>query len=234
MIESSLVSGPRVHSADPPPFRLLVFDWDGTLMDSVASILACTQAAIRDTGLGNMPDERIRHTIGLGMREAIETLYPGCGEVRFHQIIDRYRDHWYSTYRDRPVLFPGVSEMLARLLSRGYLLAVATGKSRRGLEQALAQSGVGGCFVVTRTADEARSKPHPQMLLDILDELGIAAGSALMVGDSTHDLRMARSAGTPSIAVCNGSETRAELVSLGPLACLEKVVELPDWLTRPR
>jgi phosphoglycolate phosphatase len=123
--------------ADANPFRLLVFDWDGTLMDSIGSIVTCTQAAIRELGLRQMSDEAIRGTIGLGLRETIEALSPGCGEETFGRILECYRRHWTATYRDMPLLFPGAGEMLRGLAAEGYLLAVATGKSRRGLEYSL-------------------------------------------------------------------------------------------------
>src|SRR5215213_6022875 len=153
------------------PFRLLVFDWDGTLMDSIGTIVACTQATIRELELGGLPEKTIRGTIGLGLRETIDILSPGCGEDLYGEILDCYRKHWVATYRDMPPLFAGVEGMLRDLAEDGYLLAVATGKSRRGLEYALEQTGLRGVFHATRTVDEAFSKPHPQMLLDILDDL---------------------------------------------------------------
>lgn len=218
--------------ADPNPFRLLVFDWDGTLMDSIGTIVACTQATIRELELGELPEQTIRGTIGLGLRETIDILSPGCGEEMYGQILECYRKHWHATYRDMPLLFSGVGEMLRGLADEGYLLAVATGKSRRGLDYALDQTGLGTLFHATRTADEAFSKPHPQMLLDILDELGVEPREAVMIGDTTYDLEMARSARTPSVGVCSGGHFREELERLGPLACLDDVVELAPWLAK--
>lgn len=212
------------------PFRLLVFDWDGTLMDSIGSIVACTRATLEDLGLPGLPDEKIRGTIGLGLRETVEVLWPGGGEEVFSQVLECYRKHWLATWRDLPLLFDGVPEMLAELAADGYLLAVATGKSRRGLNHVLEQTGLAGLFHATRTVDEAFSKPHPQMLLDILDELGVKAGDAVMIGDTTYDLEMARSAGTASVGVCTGSHCREELERFGPVACLEGVVGLREWL----
>jgi phosphoglycolate phosphatase len=217
-------------SADMSSLRLLVFDWDGTLMDSIGPIVACTQAAIRELELGPVPEETIRGTVGLGLRETIEVLSPGCGEQLFGRILEGYRKHWYATYRDMPLLFSGVGEMLRSLAGEGYLLAVATGKSRRGLDYVLEQTGLRELFQVTRTADEAFSKPHPQMLLDILDELGVAPREAVMIGDTTYDLEMARSARTHAIGVCSGGHGREELLRLEPLACLDQVVELAPWL----
>ena len=212
------------------PPRLLVFDWDGTLMDSVGTIVACTQEVARELGLGETPEQRIRTTIGLGLRESIDAIVPGCDDALFARIIDSYRRHWHSTFRDLPLLFSGVGEMLRGLAKEGYLLAVATGKSRRGLDHALEQTGLRDLFHATRTVDEAFSKPHPQMLLDILDDLGVRAAEAVMVGDTTFDLEMARNAGTGGIGVCSGSHCREELQRLTPLACLDGVVELREWL----
>jgi phosphoglycolate phosphatase len=219
-------------SSDPKSFRLLVFDWDGTLMDSIGPIVACTQTTIRELGLGELPERTIRGTIGLGLRETVEILSPGCGEELYGEILDCYRKHWVATYRDVPPLFAGVEGMLRDLAEDGYLLAVATGKSRRGLEYALEQTGLREVFHATRTVDEAFSKPHPQMLLDILDDLGVPAKAAVMIGDTTYDLEMARSARTPSIGVCTGSHSREELLGFEPVVCLDQVVDLRAWLAK--
>ncbi|HKV07417.1 MAG TPA: HAD-IA family hydrolase [Thermoanaerobaculia bacterium] len=217
-------------SFDSKNIRLLVFDWDGTLMDSIGPIVACTQTTIRELGLGELPEKTIRGTIGLGLRETIDILSPGCGEELYGEILECYRKHWVATYRDVPPLFAGVEGMLRGLAEDGYLLAVATGKSRRGLEYALAQTGLHGIFHATRTVDEAFSKPHPQMLLDILDDLGVPPAEAVMIGDTTYDLEMAKNARTPSIGVCTGSHGREELESFGPVVCLDQVVDLAAWL----
>ncbi|HJX29477.1 MAG TPA: HAD-IA family hydrolase [Thermoanaerobaculia bacterium] len=211
-------------------FRLLVFDWDGTLMDSIGSIVACTRATLEDLGLPGLPDEKIRGTIGLGLRETVDVLWPGGGDEVFSQVLECYRKHWLATWRDLPILFEGVPEMLAELAADGYLLAVATGKSRRGLDHVLEQTGLADLFHATRTVDEAFSKPHPQMLLDILDELGVPARDAVMIGDTTYDLEMARSAGTASVGVCTGSHCREDLERFGPVVCLDGVVGLREWL----
>lgn len=216
------------------PPRLLVFDWDGTLMDSIGTIVACAQAMIRELKLEELPEETIRGTIGLGLRETIEVLVPGCDDALFETVVEAYRRHWHEAFRDRPVLFAGVEEMLRGLSEEGYLLAVATGKSRRGLDFSLEQTGLGPLFHATRTADEAFSKPHPQMLFDILNDLGLRPADALMIGDSTFDLEMARNAGTGGIGVCTGSHCREKLLQLEPLACLERVVDLPGWLAAAR
>jgi len=217
---------------DANAFRLLIFDWDGTLMDSIGTIVACTQAAVRELGLREISDDTIRGTVGLGLRETVEVLSPGSDEQLCGRILEGYRRHWFSTYRDMPLLFDGVRDMLRQLSEEGYLLAVATGKGRRGLDYALEQTGLQEIFHATRTADETFSKPHPQMLLDILDQLGVTAGEAVMVGDTTYDLEMARSARMDSVGVCSGGHGREELERLGPLACLDQVIELSPWLAR--
>ncbi len=211
-------------------FHLLVFDWDGTLMDSVGSIVECTRATIRELALGEPVEATIRGTVGLGLRETIDRLVPGCDDALYPRVLDCYRRHWLETYRDLPVLFAGVREMLAELHAAGYLLAVATGKTRRGLDHVLEQTALGGLFHATRTADEALSKPHPQMLLDILDDLGVLPASALMVGDSIWDLQMASNAGSAAVAVLTGAHSRDELAAQRPTVCLPTVADLPAWL----
>ena len=217
---------------DLSAFRLLVFDWDGTLMDSIGAIAACTRAVVRELGLREVADETIRGTIGLGLRETMDVLSPGCDDAMLGRIVECYRKHWTATYRDLPLLFAGVGEMLRDLAAEGYLLAVATGKSRRGLEYVLDQTGLRATFHATRTADEAFSKPHPQMLLDILDDLGVPPQEAMMVGDTTYDLEMARSARMAAVGVCTGGHPREELERLRPLACLDRVIDLAPWLAR--
>jgi phosphoglycolate phosphatase len=213
-----------------PALELLVFDWDGTLMDSVGSIVGCTQAVIAELGLGEADETTIRGTVGLGLRETVDTLVPGCDDALYDTVLECYRRHWVATFRDRPLLFPGVLAMLGDLQQSGYLLAVATGKSRRGLEHAFDQTGLRGQFHASRTADEALSKPHPQMLLDILDQLGVRPRAALMAGDSVYDLRMAANAGAHGAAVLSGAHGRAELTAESPRVLLEQIVELPAWL----
>ncbi len=213
-----------------PALKLLVFDWDGTLMDSVGSIVGCTQAVIAELGLGEADEPTIRGTVGLGLRETVDTLVPGCDDALYDVVLECYRQHWVATFRDLPLLFPGVRGMLGDLAQTGYLLAVATGKSRRGLEHAFDQTGLRGHFHASRTADEALSKPHPQMLLDILDLLGVRPRAALMAGDSIYDVRMAANAGTHGAAVLSGAHGRAELAAEAPRVLLGQIVELPAWL----
>jgi phosphoglycolate phosphatase len=213
-------------------YRLLVFDWDGTLLDSIGPIVACTQAAMRELGVGaeGPSAAAIRDAIGLGLRESLELFFPGLGDDDLARVHAVYRDLWWGTYRDQTRLFPGVPALLARLEAAGYLLAVATAKSRRGLEHDLRATGVGPHFVATRTVDEAPSKPHPQMLLDLLDATGSHPHEAVMIGDTAHDLEMARAARVDSVAVASGSHPRERLRAAAPRALLPGVWELEAWL----
>jgi phosphoglycolate phosphatase len=220
-----------VTSTAPGPFNLLVFDWDGTLLDSIASIVECTQQALRDLGLPPVPDEQIRGAIGLGLRETVERFAPGCDEETFQAIVETYGRHWLETYSHQPRLFPGVPALLEKLQQEGYLLGLATAKGRGGLNRDLEATGMGKFFLATRTVDEARSKPHPQMILDIADELGVTIDRTLMIGDTIHDLEMAHNASAAAVAVSSGSESRAVLEQARPLVCLERVTELPTWLS---
>jgi phosphoglycolate phosphatase len=211
-------------------FRLLVFDWDGTLMDSIGSIVACAHAAAAELGLPAAPEEALRAAIGLGLADTIERLLPGAAPEEAQRMMETYRRHWLATYRHRPRLFPGAAEALAELERAGYLLALATGKGRRGLDLDLAATGLAGRFAATRTADQGLAKPHPRMLLELLDELGAGAAESLMIGDSRWDLEMAAAAGVPAVAVATGTWPREELAGYGPLATLGGVAELPAWL----
>ncbi len=213
-------------------FRLLVFDWDGTLMDSIGSIVECARAAALELGVEPAAEEVMRSAVGLGLADTIERLLPGAGPDQARRMVEAYRRHWVETYRERPRLYPQTAEVLDELGRSGYLLALATGKGRRGLEHDLAATGLAGRFLATRTADDAPSKPHPKMLLDLLDELGAGPAESLMIGDSRWDLEMARNAGVGSVAVATGTWPRHELAGYGPLATLGGVAELPEWLRR--
>lgn len=214
------------------PYSLLIFDWDGTLLDSIASIVGCTQTTLEELEIEPVEEARIRGAIGLGIRETVEHLAPGCDDELFHRIREVYRRHWFATYSRRPVLFAGVKRTLRQLAGRGYLLAVATAKGRKGLLQDLAATGLADLFQATRTMDEAPSKPDPRMLLDILEELDVEARDALMIGDTTYDLEMAANAGIAAVAVSTGSHSRATLDGAGALDCLGGVTELVSWLDR--
>ena len=211
-------------------FQLVVFDWDGTLMDSIASIIECSQTTLDELSLPRVDDDVIRGAIGLGLREIVERLAPDCEEETFRQIVETYRRLWFGVYSYQPRLFSDVAGTLETLRGHGYLLAVATAKSRGGLNRDLRATGQEDVFRATRTEDESRSKPHPQMILDILDELGVKPPQTLMVGDTTHDLEMAHSAGAHAAAVGTGSHSREVLLKASPLVYFDRVGELPWWL----
>ncbi len=210
-------------------FELLVFDWDGTLMDSAAAIVAAIQAACRDLGVEAPPDERARHVIGLGLGDALRHAVPNLPEARYPQMVERYRYHYLS--RDHELtLFAGAGELVAELAADGFMLAVATGKSRLGLDRALKVSGLGPYFHDSRCADECHSKPHPQMLEELMAAFAVAPERTLMIGDTTHDLQMAKNAGVAALAVDYGAHPAAALDALEPLARLQAVEELRQWL----
>lgn len=210
-------------------FELIVFDWDGTLLDSAAAIVSSIQAACRDLGLPEPSPSRARHVIGLGLGDALRHAVPALPKRDYPRMVERYRHHYLS--RDHELtLFPGVFEMIESLAARGQLLAVATGKSRVGLNRALAHSGLGPFFHATRCADECFSKPHPAMLEQLMDELGVSPERTLMVGDTTHDLQMAKNAGVAGLAVSFGAHPREALEAEQPLACLSTPQDLAAWL----
>ncbi|MBK1656180.1 HAD-IIIA family hydrolase [Allochromatium vinosum] len=212
-------------------FELIVFDWDGTLMDSEARIVTCIQAAFRDLGLPEPVREVARDVIGLGLDEAMERLLPtGEAELRA-KVVVQYRRHFLGGDQSPSELFPGARETLDWMTEQGYRLAVATGKSRTGLNKALDETGLHGVFHATRTADETFSKPHPQMLLELMDELGARAGETLMIGDTEYDLQMANNAGVRSLAVCYGVHEPGRLLACEPLACLDSLWAIRDWLS---
>lgn len=215
-------------------YRLLVFDWDGTLMDSEARIVACLQAAAADLEIAIPSPERARDIIGLGLREAIDRLFPDLGEASQALAVERYRHHFLGDDLAPSVLFPGVPETLRLLADDGYLLGVATGKSRRGLDKVLEETGLGRLFHATRCADETFSKPHPQMLEDVMDRVGAWPSETLMVGDTEYDMQMARNARTHGLAVSYGVHDASRLLAEGALACLDTLAELPGWLAGRR
>jgi phosphoglycolate phosphatase len=210
-------------------FELVVFDWDGTLMDSEAHIVNSMQRALADLQLPSRSRDSVRDIIGLGLREAMEKLLPGEDDSVYQSLTDRYRYHFLADDPCQP--FDGAEAVLQALQEAGYLLAVATGKGRPGLDRVLESTGFGRYFVETRCADEARSKPHPQMLQDIMDTLATAPEQTLMVGDTEYDLQMANAARTAALGVDYGVHARERLLACQPLACLSSIQELPDWLT---
>jgi phosphoglycolate phosphatase len=215
-----------------PRHELIIFDWDGTLMDSVAKIVRCFASALEDAGAPDPGEDAIRHIIGLGLGEAVAELLPDRDSALRDQVVERYRQHFLHLDQTGMELFPGVHAGLEVLSAQGYLLAIATGKARRGLDRVLHDTGTAHLFCATRCADEAFSKPHPRMLEDILEQVGLEADRALMVGDTTYDMQMARHAGMDRLAVTYGVHGRELLVEHDPLACLDSFTEVYEWLQR--
>jgi phosphoglycolate phosphatase len=213
-------------------FKLIVFDWDGTLMDSEDKIVHCIRAAFGDVGESPPTREASRNIIGLGLSEAMAELWPAADDSQRGRVVERYRHHFLNADDTPSPLFPGARELVGWLYDCGYLLAVATGKSRPGLDLALEGAGIGDRFHTTRCADETFSKPHPEMLLQIMDELGVPGSDTLMVGDTEYDLQMAQNAGASALAVCHGVHERERLLQQRPLDCLETLHDMRPWLQR--
>lgn len=210
-------------------YELIVFDWDGTLLDSAGAIVQAIQASCRDLGLAVPDDNRARHVIGLGLVDAMRHAVPDLRVDQYQAMVDRYRFHYLSGDHQL-TLFDGVPQMLERLRAAGHILAIATGKSRVGLDRALDHSGLRSMFQASRCADECHSKPHPQMLEELTAEFGIAATSTVMIGDTSHDLLMASNAGVDALAVTYGAHPHEHLLEHKPVACLRSVRELDQWL----
>jgi phosphoglycolate phosphatase len=210
-------------------FDLIVFDWDGTLYDSTGLIVQCIQAACRDIGAPVPGHREAAYVIGLGLQDALRHAAPGLAPERYPEMVARYRHHYFAQ-QDALVLFPGVLDMLQALRERSHLLAVATGKARRGLDLALANAQLHGIFDATRTADETASKPHPLMLHELMAELDVPPERTLMVGDTTHDLQLASNAGTASVGVSYGAHEPAAFSAHGPLHVAHSTAELRQWL----
>ena len=211
-------------------FDLIVFDWDGTLFDSTMLIVRCIQNACRDIGVPVPSDEAAAYVIGLGLHDALQHVVPGLAPARYPELGQRYRHHYIASQHEL-LLFPGTPEMLQALKARQHLLAVATGKNRRGLDDALQHSQLHGMFDATRTADETASKPHPLMLQELMAELGVAPERTLMIGDTTHDLQLAINAGTPRVAVSYGAHGPEAFEAHSPLYVAESTAALQRWLT---
>lgn len=210
--------------------KLIVFDWDGTLMDSAAHIVSCLQNAIVELNLEPRTDDEVKNIIGLGLREALLALYPRATDKELSTLVARYREHFFDQQTDPCELFLGAKELIQELEAKDYYLAVATGKGRNGLDKVLKETGMGAFFPITRCADEAHSKPHPKMMLDIIDYYGIEANEAIMVGDTEYDLQMANNAEALSVAVSYGVHEKQRLLDCKPLTCLDSVNDLHSWL----
>ena len=211
-------------------YSLIVFDWDGTLIDSAGGIVHCIQSAARDLGLAVPERSRASHVIGLGLADSLRYAVPGLPAERYTEFAAQYRKH-YLALQDSMLLFPGVLNLLESLAGERRL-AIATGKSRKGLDRALQFENLGRFFSASRCADETHSKPHPAMLLELMEELDVEAGSVLMVGDTSHDLDMAKAAGVDALAVTYGAHPEQGLRACGPLDCVPDVSSLSEWLTK--
>ena len=213
----------------PLNFDLIAFDWDGTLFDSTQIIVRSIQLAVADVG-GTVPsNEAASYVIGLGLMEALAHAAPDVPQARYPELGKRYRHH-YAVHQNDITLFEGVVPLLLELKERGHLLTVATGKSRRGLDEALQAVELKGCFDSSRTADETAGKPHPRMLHELMSEFGVKPERTLMIGDTTHDLQMALNAGCASVGVSYGAHEPSAFEPLKPRVVAHSVQELQRWL----
>jgi phosphoglycolate phosphatase len=213
----------------PRQFDLIAFDWDGTLFDSTKIITRCIQAAVRDVGGAVPSDKDASYVIGMALMQALAHAAPDVPKEKYPELGARYRHH-YLAHQDDIVLFDGVLAMLNDLKERHHWLAVATGKSRRGLDDALQVVELRGMFNSSRTADETAGKPHPRMLQELMREFGVDPERTLMIGDTTHDLQMALNAGCASVGVSYGAHEPDAFHALNPRLVAHSVQELHDWL----
>jgi phosphoglycolate phosphatase len=210
-------------------YPLIVFDWDGTIIDSTGTIAECIQQAAAEMGLPVPHDERARHVIGLGLHDSLRHAVPELPASRYSDFVALYRKYFLAR-EDTMKLFPGMSGLLSRLQKK-HVLAIATGKSRRGLDRALDAGGLRQYFAASRCADETNPKPHPAMLMELMDELEKERDEILMIGDTSHDLEMARAAGVDALAVTYGAHREEGLRACSPLECFASVAALDAWLT---
>ena len=215
------------------PYKLVVFDWDGTLVDSLARIVQSMQGAAIDLGIPPRTRDEVHDIIGLALDQAIARLYPALTADGIRQMHDRYAHHYIEGDQCPSPFYDGVPDLLQQLHGHGVLLSVATGKSRKGLDRIMQAHAVEPLFHSTRCADETRSKPEPDMLLEILDIHGIRQRDAVMIGDTEFDLEMAARAGVDAIGVTWGAHDINRLLRHGPRACVNTVGELSGWLQSP-
>jgi len=210
-------------------FDLIVFDWDGTLFDSTALIARCIQAACADVGVPVPSDADASYVIGMNLIEALQHAAPDLPRERYKELGERYRHHYFAKQHEI-VLFEGTLPMLRALKARNHWLGIATGKSRRGLDEALHTVQLQGVFDATRTADETASKPNPQMLLELMREFGVDAERTLMIGDTTHDLQLAANAGTAAVGVSYGAHAHESFAGFEARHVAHSVPDLHAWL----
>ena len=209
-------------------YRLLVFDWDGTIIDSASTIAECIRDASRELGLEVPERERASHVIGLGLHDAMRIAVPSLPAQRYPEFVASYRKHFLAR-KDSMQLFEGMRALLAELSAK-HLLAVATGKGRAGLDRDLEYHALKPLFAASRCADETNPKPHPAMLVELMEQLSVQKEHSLMIGDTSHDLKMARAAGVDALAVTYGAHPEDSLRACGPLDCFSSVVQLREWL----
>ncbi len=212
-----------------PRYALIVFDWDGTLLDSAHGIATSIQESSREMGLTVPSSEQARHVIGLGLQDSLRIAVPDLPVRDYPAFVELYRKHFRAREADM-VLFPGVPELLSKLREAGHVLAVATGKSRQGLDRAFAATGLGSLFSASRCADETTPKPDPAMLRELMVELAHPPERLLMIGDTSHDLDMAASAGVDAVGVTYGAHPEASLRARGPKGLVSSIAELRAWL----
>ncbi len=213
-------------------FKLLVFDWDGTLMDSEARIINSMRHAIAEVRVPPHHDSQLRNIIGLSLNKAVQTLYPDADSATIEGLIEAYRRYFLKVDQTPSDLFMGVRDVLPLLKKQGYLLAVATGKARTGLDKVFDITGIADFFDTSRCADETLSKPHPQMLMEIMADLDVTGRETLMIGDTEYDMQMSHNAGTHALAVSYGVHDLPRLLKLWPLGHIDDIKELPAWLEK--
>ncbi|MBL1319917.1 MAG: HAD-IA family hydrolase [Methylophaga sp.] len=210
-------------------YELIVFDWDGTLMDSTGHIVTCMQQAIKQLELSPLADSAISHIIGLGLTEAALELYPDASREMIEQLANTYKQIWLNSSFD-PLLFDNAFSLIKQLNEKEYFLGVATGKSRRGLNRVLQNTALSDFFHATRCADECHSKPHPQMLEELIDYCGVAPKATLMIGDTEYDLQMAHNAGADSLGISHGAHSTKLLKACQPLDIVDDLFQAQQWL----
>lgn len=210
-------------------YQLIVFDWDGTLMDSTGHIVSCMQQAITQLALPPLDNSAVSHIIGLGLNEAAQALYPDIDANTTLKLADEYRRVWLNSPHQTP-LFDNAKQLVERLNQQDYFLGVATGKSRKGLDKVLNSTQLGPLFHATRCADECHSKPHPQMIEELIDFMGVLPHDTLMIGDTEYDLQMAHNAGADSLAITHGAHGIETLQACEPLAIVDDLFQVEQWL----
>lgn len=210
--------------------KLVIFDWDGTVMDSVGRIVSSMQIAAEKTGIAVPDAAAVQHIIGLSLDPAFEILFPHTNKVQRQTLFEHYRDEYVLHNTTPTPMFEGAEALFEQLANQNILLAVATGKARKGLDRIFAETGLARYFATTRCADEAQSKPHPDMLQQIIAELGVGAHEAVMVGDTSHDLKMAQVIAMPRVGVSHGAHAAAILRQYEPLAVIDRLADLPAVL----